>query len=85
MFLLRTLEREAAEVLAGRANTVSAWHYLMVEVDRLAGQVVEAWDKFGIREVKLEHCQATIESRLLLKEELADFLTSVCKYLAFDK
>lgn len=47
--MLRTLEKEAAEVLAGRANTVSARHYLMVEVDRLAGQVVEAWDKFGIR------------------------------------
>jgi hypothetical protein len=29
--------------------SVSAWHYLMVEVDRLAEQVVEAWDKFGIR------------------------------------
>jgi hypothetical protein len=46
--MLRTLEKEAAEVLAGRANTVSARHYLMVEVDRLTGQVVDAWKKFGV-------------------------------------
>ena len=39
--MLRTLDKEAAEVLAGRANTVSARHYLMVEVDKLAEQVKE--------------------------------------------
>ena len=47
--MLRTLEKEAAEVLAGRANTVSARHYLMVEVDRLTQQVIDAWRKFGVR------------------------------------
>jgi intergrase/recombinase len=47
--MLRTLGKDAAEVLAGRANTVSARHYLMVEVDRLTEQVVDAWTNFGIR------------------------------------
>jgi intergrase/recombinase len=47
--MLRTLGKDAAEVLAGRANTVSARHYLMVEVDRLAGQVIDAWGNFGVQ------------------------------------
>jgi hypothetical protein len=47
--MLRTLGKDAAEVLAGRANTVSARHYLMVEVDRLTAQVIDAWSKFGIQ------------------------------------
>lgn len=48
--MLRTLEKEAAEVLAVRANTVSprAGHYPMVEVDRLTGQVADTWSKFGV-------------------------------------
>jgi hypothetical protein len=45
----RTLEKEAAEVMAGRANTVTAKHYLMMEVDRLSEQVIEAWSKFGVQ------------------------------------
>jgi intergrase/recombinase len=47
--MLRTLGKDAAEVLAGRANTVSARHYLMVEVDRLTEQVIDAWSNFGVR------------------------------------
>jgi intergrase/recombinase len=47
--MLRTLGKDAAEVLAGRANTVSARHYLMVEVDRLTEQVIDAWSKFGVQ------------------------------------
>jgi hypothetical protein len=47
--MLRTIEKEAAEVLAGRANTVPARHYLMVEVDRLAEEVINAWTKFGVQ------------------------------------
>src|SRR5215216_1093200 len=47
--MLRTVGKDAAEVLAGRANTVSARHYLMVEVDRLTEQVIEAWSNFGIQ------------------------------------
>jgi len=46
--MLRTLGKDAAEVLAGRANTVSARHYLMVEVDRLTEQVIDAWSNFGV-------------------------------------
>ena len=47
--MLRTVGKDAAEVLAGRANTVSARHYLMVEVDRLTEQVIEAWSNFGVQ------------------------------------
>ena len=47
--MLRTLGKDAAEVLAERANTVSARHYLMVEVDRLTEQVIDAWNNFGIQ------------------------------------
>src|SRR5215212_5206844 len=47
--MLRTLGKDAAEVLAGRANTVSARHYLMVEVDRLTEQVIDAWSNFGVQ------------------------------------
>ena|SRR2546425_3905052 len=46
--MVRRIEKDAAEVLAGRANTVSARHYLMVEADRLSELVVTAWSKFGI-------------------------------------
>jgi intergrase/recombinase len=46
--MLRTLGKDAAEVLAGRANTVSARHYLMVEVDRLTEQIIDAWSNFGV-------------------------------------
>jgi hypothetical protein len=47
--MLRRLGKDAAEVLAGRANTVSAKHYLMVEVDKLTQQVIDAWSKFGVQ------------------------------------
>jgi intergrase/recombinase len=47
--MLRTLGKDVAEVLAGRANTVSARHYLMVEVDRLTEQVIDAWSNFGVQ------------------------------------
>jgi hypothetical protein len=46
--MLRTLGKDAAEVLAGRANTVSARHYLMVEVDKLTEQIIDAWSNFGV-------------------------------------
>jgi len=42
-----------AEVLAGRAKTVSARHYLLNEIDLLSEQYHEAWQKYmGV----LEHC-----------------------------
>jgi intergrase/recombinase len=47
--MVRILGKDAAEVLAGRANTVSARHYLMVEMDKLTEQVIDAWSTFGVQ------------------------------------
>jgi len=38
-----------AEVLAGRAKTVSARHYLLNELDELAKQYRKSWEKHLIQ------------------------------------
>ncbi len=40
------MKEMGAEVLAGRAKTVSARHYLLNEIDLLAEQYREAWTKY---------------------------------------
>ena len=40
------MKEMGAEVLAGRAKTVSARHYLLNELDELAEQYRRAWHKY---------------------------------------
>lgn len=40
------MKEMGAEVLAGRAKTVSARHYLLNELDVLAGHYGNAWKKY---------------------------------------
>jgi hypothetical protein len=40
------MKEMGAEVLAGRAKTVSARHYLLNELDELAEQYGKAWHKY---------------------------------------
>ena len=40
------MKEMGVEVLAGRAKTVSARHYLLNELDELADQYAKAWEKF---------------------------------------
>lgn len=46
--MVRTMEKDAAEALAGRANTVSARHYMIVEADQMSDRTVDAWGRFGV-------------------------------------
>lgn len=36
------------DILAGRAKSVSAKHYAMYELDKLAEEYKEAWQRFGV-------------------------------------
>jgi hypothetical protein len=40
------MKEMGAEVLAGRAKTVSARHYVLNELDELAEQYAKAWQRF---------------------------------------
>lgn len=44
----RTMAETEADVLAGRAKSVSAKHYALYELDKMADKYAEAWDKFGV-------------------------------------
>ena len=37
-----------ADILAGRAKSVSAKHYAMYELDKMAEDYKEAWQRFGV-------------------------------------
>jgi hypothetical protein len=37
-----------ADILAGRAKSVSAKHYAMYELDRLTEDYAQAWNIFGL-------------------------------------
>ncbi len=40
------LKEQGAEVLAGRAKTISAKHYMTYEIDKMAEQYIIAWQKY---------------------------------------
>jgi intergrase/recombinase len=44
-----TMDPNEADVLAGRAKTVSAQHYALYQLDKMTESYVHAWEKFGIR------------------------------------
>jgi intergrase/recombinase len=45
----RAIDMNEADILAGRAKSVSAKHYAMYEMDKLVDSYTEAWNKFSIR------------------------------------
>ena len=44
----RVMDMNEADILAGRAKSVSARHYALYELDRMADDYVQAWTKFGV-------------------------------------
>ena len=48
----RAMDMNEADILAGRAKSVSAKHYAMYEMDKLVDSYTEAWNKFSI---KIDH------------------------------
>ena len=44
----RVMDMNEADILAGRAKSVSAKHYAMYELDKLTEDYGQAWDKFGV-------------------------------------
>jgi intergrase/recombinase len=45
----RAMDMNEADILAGRAKSVSAKHYAMCEMDKLVESYSEAWNKFCIK------------------------------------
>ena len=44
----RAMDMNEADILAGRAKSVSAKHYAMYELDKLTEDYAQAWNKFGV-------------------------------------
>ncbi len=44
----RAMGMNEADILAGRAKSVSARHYAIYELDRITESYVQAWSKFGV-------------------------------------
>ena len=44
----QTMEPNEADILAGRAKTVSAQHYALYQLDKLADSYAKAWGRLGI-------------------------------------
>jgi len=44
----RVMDMNEADILAGRANSVSARHYALYELDRLTDAYHHGWQKLGI-------------------------------------
>ena len=43
-----TMDPDEADILAGRAKTVSAQHYALYQLDKMTESYKQAWEKFGI-------------------------------------
>jgi hypothetical protein len=44
----RVMDMNEADILVGRAKSVSARHYALYELNRMADGYVQAWTKFGV-------------------------------------
>jgi hypothetical protein len=42
------MDMNEADILAGRAKSVSAKHYAIYELDKLTEDYAQAWNKFGV-------------------------------------
>jgi intergrase/recombinase len=47
--MTRVMDINEADILAGRAKSVSARHYAIYELDRIADGYAEAWEKLGVK------------------------------------
>ena len=46
--MTRMMDMNEADILAGRAKSVSARHYAIYELDRISNAYVQAWTNFGV-------------------------------------
>jgi len=46
--MTRVMDMNEADILAGRAKSVSARHYAIYELDRISNAYVQAWTNFGV-------------------------------------
>jgi intergrase/recombinase len=46
--MCRAMEMNEADILAGRAKSVSARHYVLYELDKMLESYCKAWEKFGV-------------------------------------
>jgi intergrase/recombinase len=44
----RVMDMNEADILAGRAKSVSARHYALYELDRLADTYIQCWERLGV-------------------------------------
>ncbi len=44
----RVMDMNEADILAGRAKSVSARHYALYELDRLADTYIQCWEMLGV-------------------------------------
>ncbi len=46
--MTRIMDMNEADILAGRAKSVSARHYAIYELDRISNAYAQAWANFGV-------------------------------------
>jgi hypothetical protein len=44
----RVMDMNEADILAGRAKSVSARHYAVYELDRLTDTYIQCWERLGV-------------------------------------
>ena len=44
----RVMDMNEADILAGRAKSVSARHYALYELDRLTDTYIQCWERLGV-------------------------------------
>ncbi len=54
----RVRDINEADILAGRAKSVSAKHYAMYELDKMTEACKEAWQRFGVNTDEAGECLA---------------------------
>jgi len=47
--IMRSMDMNEADILAGRAKSVSAKHYAMYELDKLTQTYAQAWEKLVVK------------------------------------
>ena len=46
--MTRIMDMNEADILAGRAKSVSARHYAIYELDRISNAYAQSWANFGV-------------------------------------
>jgi intergrase/recombinase len=47
--MCRKMQQHEADILAGRAKSVAAQHYILYELDKMVDDYEKAWDMFNIK------------------------------------